>query len=186
MSLAAAAQERPTVTAQPNTVYVSADGKFETVPDTAVIDFNISAQDKNAKGAYDRASRAADQVRSLLRNAGIEPSAARFGYLALMTVYDYESPKRKIVGYRVDSNVSVKLKDFGKIGSIVEQLANLEFSQNQSLHYTLEDTQPAKLKAVDDAFRRARSEAEALAGAGGRALGDVIYSSIDMQEEFVH
>ena len=32
------AQDRPTVTATPNTVYVGADGKFETAPDTAARD----------------------------------------------------------------------------------------------------------------------------------------------------
>ncbi len=36
--------QSPTLTALPNTVFVGADGKFETAPDTAMIQFNISAQ----------------------------------------------------------------------------------------------------------------------------------------------
>ena len=36
--------QSPTLTAIPNTVFVGADGKFETSPDTALIQFNISAQ----------------------------------------------------------------------------------------------------------------------------------------------
>ena len=42
------AQEHPALTAQPNSVYVGADGKFESAPDTAVIQFNISVQDNTA------------------------------------------------------------------------------------------------------------------------------------------
>jgi uncharacterized protein YggE len=38
-------QDRPTIAAQPNTVFVGADGKFEANPDTAQMQFNISAQD---------------------------------------------------------------------------------------------------------------------------------------------
>jgi len=38
-------QDRPTVAAQPNSVFVGADGKFEANPDTALIQFNISAQE---------------------------------------------------------------------------------------------------------------------------------------------
>ena len=38
-------QDRPTITPQPNTVFVGADGKFEATPDTALVQFNISAQE---------------------------------------------------------------------------------------------------------------------------------------------
>ncbi len=53
------AQDRPTVTAQPNTIFVGADGKFEANPDTALIQFDISAQEENSRAAYDRASKQA-------------------------------------------------------------------------------------------------------------------------------
>src|SRR5919109_5203841 len=89
MAVAAAAQERPSIAVQANTVYVSAEGRFEASPDTAFVDFNISAQESNAKAAYDRAARSAEQIRGLLRNAGVEPSSAQFSYFALMPVYDY-------------------------------------------------------------------------------------------------
>ena len=48
------------LTPQPNTVLVGADGKFETAPDTALIQFNISANADNPKGAYDRAAKQAE------------------------------------------------------------------------------------------------------------------------------
>ena len=49
----ALAQERPAITAQPNTVYVGADGKFEAAPDNALVQFNISAQEESSKAAYE-------------------------------------------------------------------------------------------------------------------------------------
>ena len=57
------AQEHPAVTAQPNTVFVGADGRFEANPDTALVQFNISAQEETSRAAYDRASKAAEQAR---------------------------------------------------------------------------------------------------------------------------
>ena len=56
----ALAQDRPAITAQPNTVFVGADGKFEANPDTALVQFNISAQQDNSRAAYDQASKAAE------------------------------------------------------------------------------------------------------------------------------
>ncbi len=81
-------QDRPTVTAQPNTVFVGADGKFEANPDTALVQFDISAQEDNSRAAYDRASKQSEQVRQILRSNGIEPTAAQLGYFSIEPVYD--------------------------------------------------------------------------------------------------
>jgi uncharacterized protein len=175
-------QEHPTVTAQPNTVFVGADGKFEANPDTALLQFNISAQEDTSRGAYDRASKSAEQIRQILRANGIEPKAAEIGYFSLQPVYDYKNPKRKLVAYRVNANVSLKLKDFSKIAPILQQMADADITENQSINYTLEDMDAAKTKAVEDAYRRARDSANAVARAGGRALGELSYASVDTIE----
>jgi len=178
----AAAQEHPAVTAQANTVFVGADGKFEANPDTALVQFNISAQEESSRAAYDRAARAAEQIRQILRSNGIEPKVAEISFFSLQPVYDFKTPKRKLVGYRVNSNVSIKLKDFSKLAPILQQLADIDVTENQSLNYMLENMDAAKIKAVEDAYRRARESAEAAARAGGRALGELSYASVDTFE----
>ncbi len=181
----ATAQEHPSVTAQPNTVFVGADGKYEANPDTAVIDFAISAQEDNSGAAYARASKSAEEVRQILRSNGVDPKSAQIGYFAIQPVYDYKSPKHKLVGYRVSSNVSVKLKDFSKIGPILQQLATVDITDSQQLSYTLEDRDPAKSKAVEDAYRHTRESADAVARAGGRTVGELVYASVDTFENQV-
>jgi uncharacterized protein YggE len=178
----AAAQEHPAVTAQPNTIYVGADGKFDANPDTAIVGFNISAQEETSRAAYDRASKSAEQIRQILRSNGIEPKAAEIGFFAIEPVYDYKTAKRKLVAYRVNASVSLKLKDFAKVAPIVAQLADTDITQNQTLNYTLEDIDAAKSKAVEDAYRRARESAGSLAKIAGRALGELSYASIDTFE----
>jgi len=175
-------QDRPTTSAQPNTVFVGADGKFEANPDTALMQFNISAQEATSREAYDQASKFAEQVRQILRTNGIEPKSAEIGYFSLQPVYDYKTAKRKLIAYRVNANVSLKLKDFSKIAPIVQQLADTDVSENQSLNYTLEDMDAAKAKAVEDAYHRARESATALARSSGRTLGELSYASVDTFE----
>jgi uncharacterized protein YggE len=175
-------QDRPTITAQPNSIFVGADGKFEANPDTALLQFNISAQENDSRAAYDRASKQAEQVRQILRSNGIEPTAAQLGYFSIEPVYDYRQAKRKLVAYRVNVNVSLKLKDFTKIAPIVQQLSDGDITDEQSISYTLADIDAAKTKAVEDAYRRARASAEAVARAGGRTLGELSYASVDTFE----
>jgi len=174
--------ETPSVTAQPNTVYVGADGKFETPPDTALIQFNISSQADTAKEAYDLASKQAEATRQVLRTNGVDPKSAEVGFFSVTPRYNWKDPKHKIVGYQVTTSVSVKLKDFSKIGPITQQLADASIGDSQSLSYILESTEEAKSKAVADAYRRARASAQSLANASGRTLGELSYASVDTYE----
>src|SRR5581483_4008497 len=98
-------QNFPTITAQPNTVYVSADGKFESAPDTALINFSIAAQESSPKAAYDRAAQETEQVRQILRSNGVDPKSAEMGYFSMEPVYDWKDPKHRVIGFRVSNSV---------------------------------------------------------------------------------
>jgi uncharacterized protein len=174
--------QAPTVNALPNTIYVGADGKFETAPDTALIQFNISAQADNAKDAYDEAGKQAEATRQVLRANGIDPKAAEIGFFSVNPQYDWKNPKHKVIGYQVTTSVNLKLKDFSKIGPVTAQLADVSVADSQSLSYMLDSTEEAKSKAVADAYRRARASAQALANASGRTLGELSYASVDTFE----
>ena len=175
-------QDHPTITAEANTVYVGADGKFEANPDTAEMQFNISTQEDNSRAAFDRASKVAEQIRQILRSNGIEPQAARISAFSIEPVYDYKPAKRKLIGFQVNASVSLKLKDFTKVAPILQELSDSDITGDQSLSYTLEDMDAAKSKAVEDAYRRAHASAETVARAAGRSLGELSYACVDTFE----
>src|ERR1700689_3455339 len=179
---AVAVAQTPTLNALPNTVYVGAEGSFQTAPDTALIQFNISAQAESAKDAYDQAAKQAAATRQVMRANGIDPKSAEIGFFSLNPQYDWKNPKHKVIGYQVTTSVSLKLKDFSKIGPVTEQLADASVGESQSLSYTLDATEEAKGKAVADAYRRARASAQSLANASGRVLGELSYASVDTFE----
>lgn len=168
-----------------NTVSVGADGKFEADPDTAVIGFTIGTQEASTQEAYDKASKAAEQVRQAMKANGIDPKTAEFSSYSLQPMYDYRSAKRKIVGYQVQSSVTLRLKekDFAKSGPLLQAFAAIEQTDNQSLSYNLENIDAAKQKAIEDAFNKAKSSAQTVAHAGGRQLGDLAYASVDTFEQ---
>jgi len=182
LAMAAAAQDRPVVPVQANTILVSADGKFESDPDTAQINFNISAQESTAKAAYDRAAAETEQLRSLLRANGIDPKSAEISSYTMQPVYDWKTPKRRIIGYQVGSSVTLKLKDLTKVGPLMQALGEQDFAQGLTLGYLLENMDTAKNKAVADAFQKARAEAASLASVAGRSLGELSYASVDVTE----
>jgi len=173
----------PTFAPIPNTIWVAADGKYEAEPDTALMQFNISAQEDNLQAANAKATKAAEQLRRLLRTNGVDPKQAEVGMFSVNPVYDYKNPKRKLVGYRVETNITIKLRDFSKVGPITQGLADMDVTGNQSLIYILDDMDAAKIKAVEDALRRAHDEAGAVAKASGRSLGELSYAAVDTFEQ---
>lgn len=182
----AMAQSQPPVsTVAMNTVYVGADGKYESAPDTAVLQFNVAAQDTTSRAAYDKASAAAQQVRQALTSNGIDVKTAQFGFFAVQPMFDWKDPKHRVIAYRVVSNVIVKLHDFSKVGALTQQMAEIDSTENQSLSYTLEKVEEAKIKATEDAMHKARNEANAVAVAGGRTLGDLLYASVDVNQNLI-
>jgi len=181
IAAAAVAQERERGFV-PNTVLVGADGKFEADPDTVLVQFNIAAQNDTLQAASDRAKEAAEQVRELLRKNGLDPKSAEIGQFVVSPVYDYKSPKRKLVGYRVNSSISIKFKDFSKVGPLTNDMFNIDVTDSQSVSYILEDPEAAKVKAVEDAMRKTRQLAQAVAQGSSHTLGALSYASVDVSE----
>jgi uncharacterized protein YggE len=181
MSTPAVAQDQ-SAKVIPNSIWVGADGKFESDPDTALVQFGISAQEEKLQDASQKANQAAEQVRQLLKSNGIDPSEAQISRFTTQPVYDYKNAKRKLVGYRVDASISIKVKDFPKIGPIAQGLSNMDVTDT-SISYLLENMDSAKIKAVQDALRRTHDEANAVAQGSGRGLGELSYASVDTFEQ---
>ena len=166
-----------------NTISVTADGKYESAPDTAVVTFSFSVQENDSKTAYDHLSRVVDQVRDMFRQNGIDPKQAQVGYFGLQPVRDYKNAKNKIIAYTANTTITLKLKDFGKIPAITAGMSNIEVSSNQSISYDLDNIDEAKTKAVQDALKRAQLEAQTVASSSTRSLGELVYASVDTAEQ---
>ncbi len=178
------AQDRPAVSAPANSVYVGADGKVDADPDTAVLSFTLSPQGDTSNDVYAQASKAMEQVRGVLKQNGLDVKDAQMGFFNVQPMYDWKNPKHKVVGYRLSTTVTIKLKkaEFEKIGPLTGQLADIDTASGQSLNYELNDMEAAKNKAVEDAFRKARNSASTITAASGRQLGELIYASVDVNE----
>ncbi len=178
LSVNVLAQQTPVT---PDTLWAGGDGKFESAPDTALVQFYISAQQTELKAAYAKAQESAQRIRQVLHDNGIDPKDAEIGSFNMTPAYD-SSPKRKIVGYQVSSQVTVKVHDFAKLSPIIESSSQADTTDSLNLRYTLENMESAKGKAVEDAYQKAHHNAEALAHAGGRAIGAMSYASVDVNE----
>lgn len=182
-ALSSTAQEQMPAYFNPaNTISVGADGKFEAEPDRAVVNFTVAAQADTSDAAYARASKAAEAVRQVLKKNGLDPKTAEISQYSLQPVIDYKSSKRKIIAYRVTSSVSIRLKDFTKVGPLTQGFSTIPDTDNQSVNYILLETEAAKQKAIEDAMSKAKASAATVAKSGNRVLGDLSHATVDVSE----
>jgi uncharacterized protein len=166
-----------------NSIHVSAEGKYEAEPDTALMQFALSVKEKTPQLAYDHAERSAQQLRDLLQKNGIDSKRAELSTFQIQPTYEYKNGKSYLVGYTVYSNIALKLNDFSKVDALIQGLKDIDISDTQSLHYILDGIDSAKQKAVQDGYRRARILAETIATAGDKVIDEMIYASVDALEQ---
>jgi len=174
----ALAQQTPVT---PDTLWVGGDGKFESAPDTALVQFSVSVQQPEVKSAYAKAQESAENIRQTLRNNGIDPKDAEIGSFSMTPAYNW-NPKRKLVGFQVNSHITIKIHDFSKLGPVLDSFSQVDTTDSLNISYTLENIEAAKAKAVEDAYHKAHLTAETLAHVSGRVLGPMSYASADVNQ----
>jgi hypothetical protein len=165
----------------PDTLWSGGDGKFESAPDTALVHFSISVQQSAMQATYAQARESAEKIRQTLRENGLDPKDAEIGSFAISPVYQW-NPKRKLTGFQVNSSVTIKVHNLEKLGPLADSFSGMDSNDGLAISYTLDNMDAAKAKAVEDAYHKARGNADVLAHAGGRSLGALSYASVDANE----
>lgn len=146
--------QQPEVKFIADTLVVQAEGSFESDPDLAIMAFDISAQEKVLKDAYSKASQSLQSVVTVAERNGLSKDAVETGVLTVTPFYSGDR-NRKARAYRVEGHVTLKVRDFAKIGPIMDDSVQEGIVDFRSLTYALANEEEAKKKAVADAMRRA-------------------------------
>src|SRR5215470_11311702 len=125
------------------TLVVQADGTYQANPDLATLTFDISSQDKELRATYDRASQAMQKIVVLADKNGLTKSEVASGVLTVRPYYEGDR-KKKAKSYLVEGQITLKIRDFSKIGAILEGSVEDGIADFRSLTYSLADEEAAK------------------------------------------
>lgn len=146
--------QQPEVKFIADTLVVQAEGRFESDPDLAVLTFDVSAQEKELKEAYSKASQSMGSIVAVAERNGLAKDAIQTGVLTVTPFYSGDR-NRKARAYRVLGHVVLRVQDFSKIGPIMDDSIQEGIVDLRSLTYALANEEDAKKKAVADAMHRA-------------------------------
>ncbi len=146
--------QQPEVKFIADTLVVQAEGRFESDPDLAVLAFDVSAQEKELKDAYSKASQSMASIVAVAERNGLSKETIQTGVLTVTPFYSGDR-NRKARAYRVQGHVVLRVQDFSKIGPIMDDSVQEGIVDLRSLTYALANEEDAKKKAVADAMHRA-------------------------------
>ena len=157
-------------------IEVNGIGVIQVTPDRARISFAVETQAASASEASTRNARHMDAVVRALRALGVKDlTVETFGY-ALRPDYtqrpDDPERGRVISGYTALNNIRVTLGDIQAVGRTMDAAIQAGANRVSSLTFEATDTETARHDALTLAVTRARREAETMAAALGRTLGE--------------
>jgi uncharacterized protein len=163
-----------------DTLVVQADGTYEADPDLATMTFRIFSQEKELSKAYAAATQSMQRISTLAANNGLKKEDVSTGVLTVAPVYEGDRKKRAR-SYYVQGELVLHVRDFSKIGPILDGSVEDDVADFRSLTYSLLDEEAAKKLAVAEAMRRAIGRASTALEQKGQKLGGLRYMSLDVQ-----
>ena len=160
------------------TLTITGEGEAVGVPDIAWIDTSVVTEGKTAAEALAANTRAMESVFKGLEEAGIEKRDIQTSQFSVYPVYEQLRPEDrpqtpKIGGYRVQNQLTVRVRDMEALGGILDRVVSLGSNQLSGIRFSIDKPEPlideARRNAVADALRKAKL----YAGAAGVALGPI-------------
>lgn len=166
--LAASAPGRAAEPPEPRLVTVSGRGEVRAAPDRATVTLGILARAPALESARAEANRVVGALLGVARELKIADADVHTTRLGVSPEYDYGDGKRarRLVGYVVQRQLVVELKDIDRLGELLER--GLNAGANLAGEPLLDSSRRAELER--EALARAVADARANAAVIARAL----------------
>lgn len=158
-----------------STISVNGTGEARIAPDMATIQLGVTTQAESAAEAMKQNAERQTAVIAALGEAGIEQADVQTSGLNLNPMMDYgENRAPTVVGYQASNMVSVRVKEIGNLGQVMDAIVNAGANEINGISFQREDGTDAEDDARRKAVEDARRKAEVLAEASGLTLGPVL------------
>lgn len=157
-----------------NTVTSSGSGRVSATPDEATMSFGVTRQAADAKKALDGASTAADKISKALKAQGVPAEDIQTSGVNVYPRYSEAGGKSTIDGFEASINVTAKVKDLDKLGEIIAALSDAGADTVSGPAFGIAEDAPYRADAIKEAVEDARKQAEEMADAAGKSVGDVV------------
>ena len=172
----AAALALPAQAADPRTIAMTGHGETRGAPDMAQVTAGVSTMAPTAAQALSANANRMQGVFAALGKLGVAEKDIQTANFFVSPQYsngDNNAPRR-LTGYQVNNDVTVRLQAIGKLGSALDALVSAGANQLNGVSFSIQNNAPLLEKARIEAISDARARAETYAKAAGVSLGPIL------------
>jgi uncharacterized protein YggE len=175
--LAVRAQAQQPQSAPEARVVVVGEGSVGVTPDYAQIQSGVTTRGKTVKEAADANAKLMTAITAALLESGIAQNDVQTSRFSIQPVYAPQAPgtEPKLAGYSVSNQVTVKIRQIGKVGDLLDRLVTAGVTDVGNIAFMVSDSSKALDQAREAAIADARHKAEVYAQASGLRLGQVVW-----------
>jgi uncharacterized protein YggE len=149
-------------------------------PDMALITLGVVSEHETARGALAENNQSMQRILDALKASGMESRDLQTSGFAIDPVYSQppsdgsaEPFRPEIVGYRVNNNLTLRIRNLPGLGAVLDQVVTLGANSISGPTFTVEDRSKLEDEAREAAVKDALRKAELYATAAGITLGPV-------------
>lgn len=159
----------------PEMISISGEGKASIVPDIAGVDLGIITEGTKVEDIVQINTDKMNSVISEIKNLGIEEKDIKTTNYSLQPRYEWtDTGSRVSKGYTLTQSISVKIRDFSKIGKILETASAEGVNNIGALRFTIDDMEKARATARGKAIEQAKEKAKMISKETGLKLKKII------------
>ncbi|HPW34473.1 MAG TPA: SIMPL domain-containing protein [Candidatus Paceibacterota bacterium] len=162
------------------TINVSATDKVTATPDIAQLSFSVVTEGQDITVITDENNKKINNAINMLKEKGIKAEDIKTTEYTLSPVYTVPGKEyfgdfvSKIGKYSLTQSVSVKIRDFKLISSILETLPGMGTNRISNISFGIDDPEKYLSEARLKAFEKARAKALTMAQQNGISLGKIM------------
>lgn len=162
------------------TLTLTGSGEVSVPPDQAIVTSGVITEAPTAREALDANNAAIAEVIAAMKAAGIEAKDIQTSGFSVHP--RYTNPRRggdgaheapRIVGYTVNNMVTVRVRDLGALGAVLDQAVSVGANRIGGIDFVVSDADKRLDEARAAAMRDALRKAEIYAGAAGVTLARI-------------
>ena len=144
------------------------------MPDTVELTIGAMAQHENEKDALSEVNEVIANVIASLKALDVPENQIKTSRLDISPRYSTFGSTRRIVGYTASVSLTVTLKDFEMINTVIDTSVSHGANNLGGMRFSFSEEGLVYRQALTDAITAARAKAEAMAAAAGVELGTLL------------
>jgi hypothetical protein len=162
-------------------IWVSGEGKVTAVPDLAMLNLGVEAQEKTVQEAQTEAVTTMTALVAALKSNGVADKDIQTTVysIEMVTKWNVDTNEQITIGYKVTNTVTAKMRDMSKVGTIIDAAAEAggNLTRVSGISFTVDDPTAYYTQAREKAMADAKAKAEQMAGLANITLGKAFYIS---------